>query len=258
MAKNIKTTNQKELKQKKSDIAYFKMSMMFFLSFISILFIARLSSSAASSTGVWFWRVCRNPAYLGVVAAIFVAAAVFFCYKKFVKKQDESLKYISSTNLLFITGYVLAASLFFGHANSPQLPLLCGTVVLILLYYIFNIYKRDFFVYSLVNAVMFVLLWMFAFKTGVVYLLVKIALVLAMAAFVFFVKGKVNAATVSRITQKNGKNKLFDITLLVSLAFFAVLLFLPYVYTLSGAINFIIMLVQYIIAGIAFTVNLIK
>ena len=252
--KIVKNLSEKELKQRKGDIVYFKMSMMFFFACAAVLFIMRIWSSPLS-----FYRLCRDPIYLGITGGLFAIFALFYIFKKFIKKHDESLNYISSANFAFITGYVFLASLFFGRADNPTVPLLCGTLAVILLYYVYYIYKIDFFVFTLENVVLLALLWMFAFKTsGFVYVLVKIAIIIALGALICLANRKVGVATVSRKTNKSGINKLLNVTSYISFAIFAVLMLLPYVFPLSGTINFIIMLVQYVAAGVAYTVKLIK
>ena len=252
---------------KKEDILFFKMTGMFFIACFLIAFFLRLANAQGrgeDNAALNFYNLCKNPVYLAVLGVLFVLAVVFFIYRK-VSRKDEKNKYLASINLVALTGYALFCSVAYTHISQPIIPLLIGTAVLIVLYYIFYIFKRDFFIFSVIAAVFAGILWIFAGKIDLGSVIAKVAFaVLGLAACLFFDLYHRKSAVRKQTTEANhGKaaRKHASLTFwpcYVLFAVFAVLLFgTPYL-PLGTLSIMITMLVIFIAAGLFYTIRLIQ
>lgn len=264
MASNSKRL-EKNAKTKKSDIIFVKLSVVFFLTCALIMFIMKLSyGGSQNNLGLSFWRLCDNKVYLGILGGLFVLSVAFFLYRKFIQKIDESMSYFASINLVALFGYALGASVFYRYIDNPHKPLLITTIAIIVLYYIYYIYQRDFFAFSSANLAFCLFLWLFAAKIGTTFLLVKIALVIAAAALCVYLARYAAASNEKRKnydTKKGKKITLRTFTIwpvIVSTVIFAALLFSVSYFALNSVQIMLVMLIQFILAGIFYTIKLVR
>lgn len=244
MAKNrVKSTQQF-----KEDILFFRMSALFILACMAIIGIFNLDGSAL---GLSFWRLARNPLYLTVVA---ILLAVSLVYTIICKKngKDESEKTFSSANYTSVAAYIFLASLYWGFAEktSPWV-LLAATICLTLLYFIYNIYKKDFFLFSASNFIFLVTIWLFSFS-GLFYKVLA-AVMLAVSAYCcYYCYSKVKT---------NSEKGTTVVPVYVSFVIVAALIvfkhFISISYITSGIVTSV-MLFQYLIFGIYYTIRLIR
>lgn len=179
------------LQVKKSDMDFYKMSALFFILCGVLLLILNVSTTLTMrhATGrnmaYELYKLFRSPAYM-VVAGILLAASVVWVIVNKVKKVNESGRVMSSVNALALMLYVTAFSLFFGvrivNNAADCMFALAATIVLALLYYIYKIYHRDFFVFSVENALLALLLYRYWHVYTTRGLVGKVLLVAAFAA----------------------------------------------------------------------------
>lgn len=239
----------KSNKQYKEDVLFFRMSALFIAACIAMIGIFRLNGTHFALD---FWRLSRNPAYIAVVAVIFAAALIYalICRKN---KKDESEKTFSSLNLLSVASYILVVSLYWGFAQKTSAwALLFATICAMLLYLINNIFKKDFFIFSLSNVIFVAAIWMFSFE-GIFYTIIA-ALVLALSAYMCFYAYK---------TEKDNakKENLCVFPVYVSFVIAAAIIVFRYFIVspvLTSSLVTAILIFQYIIFGILYTIRLIK
>lgn len=245
MAKNRNKTSQ----QYKEDILFFRMSALFILACAAIIGIFNF---ADGSVGFAFWKLSRNPLYLVVAGLLFAAS---LAYTVICKKngKDESEKTFSSANYTSVIAYVLGSSIYWGFAEktSPWV-LLTATICLTLLYFIYNIYKKDFFLFSVSNLVFLATMWLFSFE-GIVYKVLAAVLFAASAYCCYYTYSKV---------KKSAENKIMtSVPVCISFVIVTALIVLKYFISVSFVTSGIlttIMLFQYLIFGIYYTIRLIR
>ncbi len=258
-------------KLSKSDMDFYKMSVLFFLLCGAILLILKVSTTLtarqASGANVAYelYTLFRNPVYI-VSCGVLLAASVIWFIASRIRKVNEGMRAISSTNALAIMLYVTFFSAYFGlqivNNAGDCLFALAATLILGLLYYISKIYHRDFLAFSIENA----LLAMFLYRywhlytaraiAGKVLLIVAFAIVGAVLAAYF--KKHLNRPHAAK---KSGGALMFPY--FVSLVIFAVFMFIK-LPDITGAplVNsgtmLTVLLVQYIVFAIIYTMKLIR
>lgn len=259
-------SKSKNVQLKKADIDFYRMSGVFAIACVFIFYVLKMSSTMTNyhSTGknltYNFYQLCRNPIFIIFAVAVALAAAVWFAICK-IKGKNESMKLFRSSDAIVLVGYFAVFTLCFGvHVNSLNHTFFIAfTIIASILYYISRLYKADFTFYSCLNAFFAFAIFFIADKAGTTYTIVKIALVVlsAIAIFVFWNKNK------SHFKNSKHNKMLFCIPSYVSLIIFAVFLFLRvYTYQSVHALTvnamLVILLVQYLIAGIVYTIRLIR
>lgn len=258
-------TNKTKYATTRSDIRFYKMSLLFFAVCAVIFFVLKVMDSLSFriSTGknlsYELYTLFRNPVYIAVAAVLFVGAAVWMIISK-VKKTDESLKIISGTNAFVIMAYVVWFSAYYG-IKGRLLPaesvfVIAITVVLALIYYISRIYNNDFLSFSVENAILAVLLYKYQSVSGSVGVVGKILIIVAFAAIglvlvKLFKNGKSRFAS-----SKNQSLLMFPY--FVSLAIWASCMFIPATLNVATGMLLTVMLIQYIVFAIVYTIKLIK
>lgn len=239
----------KSNKQYKEDVLFFRMSVLFIAACIAMIGIFRLNGTHLALD---FWRLARNPAYIVVISVIFAASLVYalICRKN---KKDESEKTFSSLNLLSVTSYIFFISMYWGFAQKTSAwVVLFATICIVLLYFIKNVFKKDFFLFSLSNVVFVAAIWMFSFE-GIVYNILA-ALVLAASAYMCFYAYKTG-----KPDPKKEKLSVFPIyvsfVIAVAIIVFRYFIALP---VLTSSLVAAILIFQYLIFGIFYTVRLIR
>lgn len=256
---------------KKNDMDFYKMSALFFLLCAAVLLILNVSTTitARHATGAnmayELYKLFRSPAYIVVAGLLFAASAVWAIVCR-VKKTDESMRVFSSVNAFAIMLYVIGFSAYFGlHiVNNPAdcMFALAATIIVGLLYYIAKIYHRDFLVFSVENA----LLALFLYRYWHIYttpgIVAKILLIAAFAAAGFAFFRLIAQKTATRT--KNGKKYApLAFPYFISLIIWAFFMFIK-LPDISGAplvssgAMLTVMLVQYIIFAIVYTIKLIR
>lgn len=249
MAKNQKN---KPTNQYKEDIITFRMSSLFVLACAAIVGIFRLTNGHAMLA---FYRTVRKPAYIAVMAVLLVLSAAFFLYNK-LKKKDESARSYASINYLSIVLYAVGVSFYCGYMNNPSpWVLIVATIGLSLLYMIYHIYERDFFVFSLGNLVFLTTVW--AFSVGSLFKAVVSAILVVLSALCC-----VYAYKLSR--KKSGKLRFEPVY--ISFLIAVILLVLEIVggirsafgSSIGDAFVYGVLFFQYLAGGIYYTIKLIK
>ncbi len=242
--------SKRSSKQYKQDILYFRMSCLFLLVCAAVLGIFKLSGRA----GLQFFRLARNPVYLVVLGAL---CALFFviAYINKKNKKDESENSFAAINIASVLAYLFGISLYWGFApvQNPWI-LLVATVASALLYFIYYIYKKDFFVFSLCNVIFALTVFFFSFGTLFGTILAALFLVLSVLACLYCSK-QANAS-------KGGKGYAFrfeptyvSFLIAVAVIVFGFFINLPVV---NGSMISAILFFQYLAFGIYYTIKLIR
>ena len=156
MAKNKKNTVSNRYKE---DIITFRMSSLFVLACAAIVGIFRLNDG---KNLLAFYRLVHTTAYTVTVLLLLAASAAYLLYNK-INKVDESARSYSSFNFFSVMLYVCGVSFYCGYMNNPSAwVLITATIGLSLLYMIFHIYERDFFLFTLSNLVFLTTVWTFS------------------------------------------------------------------------------------------------
>ena len=241
-----KKTSASQSKKYREDIIFFRMSCVFILACVAVLGILRLNSGR---TGYEFWKLCQNPIYIGILAVLFVLSIVFFLINK-KNNKDETVTSFASINFVSVLGYILALSVYWGNSSSPSATiLLIATVCLALLYFIHYIFKKDFFIFSLANLVFAATIWIFDIS----------ALVPAIVSAVMLALSVLLCLAVYTGSKKSHGEKLCFlpcyISFVITVALICCVNFFSLITTLAAAA---VMLTQYVLAGIYYTVKFIK
>ncbi len=253
--------NKKNVQLKKADIDFYRMTGVFAIACVFIVLVLRMNSTMTSyhSTGnnitYNFYQLCRNPIF-AVFAGLVAAACVVWFVLSRIQKKDESMKLFKSSDALVLIGYFAVFWLSFGVRMNSQnhMFFIAFTIIASVLYYISRLYKSDFIFYSALNAFFAFVIYFTADKAQIGYTALKIALiVLSVAAIMLFPKK-------NKSHFKNSKHNkaLFYIPSYVSLILFVVFLFIREFTFMTVNAMLVIMLVQYIIAGIVYTIRLIR
>ena len=141
---------------KKAEIDFWKKSILFFVFVGIVMFIMSISSSlverqaSGNNLAYELYNLFRSPAYIAVIALLFVASVVWLVYARLVKKHDESLQIFSSVNAFLTMCYIVFFSLYFGiklvNSTSPCTFILAVTVAIAVIYYVSRMYHPDFLV----------------------------------------------------------------------------------------------------------------
>lgn len=256
---------------RKAEVDFWKKSILFFAFVGVVLFIMSISSSLverqASGNNIAFelYNLFRSPLYIALVSVLLIASAVWFIFTRFVKKIDEGLRYFSSLNALLIMLYICFFSLYFGvkivNSTAECTLLLALTVALAVIYYVSRMYHPDFLAYTVETFILAILLYRYWHIYTVPGIIGKVLLIIAFAAV-----GVVLTHSFKKFTSRAVNNK--RITALcypywISLALWSVFMFIKIhnpasVAVLNLATMLTILLVQYIVFAIVYTIRLIR
>ncbi len=252
---------------RKSDVDFYKMTGVFAICCVFVLLVLKMQDTVteriASGKNLThnFYMLCHSPLFWVLSVAAVAASVGWFCYCK-KKSIDESFRIFSSVDCLAIVGYLAFFTLCFGTGRGSSLHgfFIAITIVLAVLYYASKIYKYDFIFYSAVTAVFAVCIYLWGLNFEAFYVVIKLAaIVLAAAACVLFNK-KIKAL---KITKKT-KASFLVFPAYISLVLGGVFLFWGRFFTLlsplflSRTIMLAILLVQYMVFAIVYTIRLIK
>ena len=253
--------SKKNVQMKKSDIDFYRMTGVFAIACVFIFLVLRMSATMTfyHSTGnnltYNFYQLCRNPVFAVFAVLVALAGVAWFAFCR-IQKKNESMKLFRSYDALALIGYLAVFWLCFGiKENSLEhMFFIAFTIIASVLFYISRFYKSDFIFYSVLNVFFAFVIYFTADKAENSYTVLKIALiVLSVAAIMLFPKK-------NKSHFKNSKHNkaLFYIPSYVSLILFVVFLFIRAFTFFTANAMLVIMLIQYIIAGIVYTIRLIR
>ena len=266
--KNINTLSPAS---RKSEVYFWKKSILFFAFVGIVLFIMSVSSSlverqsSGNNLAYEMYNLFRSPLYIAVVAVLLVASAVWMLHTKIIKRQDESLRYFSSLNAFLIMLYVSGFSLYFGIrlVNSAEACtfILALTVALAIVYYVSKMYHPDFLLYTVETFLLALLLYRYWHIYTLAGIIGKLLLIAAFAAV-----GIVFTGIFKKRTSRAVNNK--RITALcypywISLGLWTVFMFIKIhdpagIAVINLATMLTLLLVQYIVFAIVYTIRLIR
>lgn len=141
MAKNIRTE-----KNKRTDVLYYRM-LVVLAALIAVIFCITGMTRTANAKNEFTLTVA--PIISIVFACLSVAALAFFIVRR-VKKTDETYKILSGG---FLTALMLWLTAIFAlYSRISERKLIVFIVVTAALYFIYYLYSKEFFVFSLVSA----------------------------------------------------------------------------------------------------------
>lgn len=251
---------------RKSDIDFYKMSGVFAIACVFIMLTLKMSSTITEyrKTGANvtynIYKFFQHPAVWVIGAVVAIAAVVWAVYCK-KNKIDERMKIFSSINAVSLVAYLAVFALCFGTVENSDKHsfFIVFTIVAAVLYYISKSFHLDFIFYSVFNALLALFVNFLAYRVSPLYIAIKVLLVVAFLIFAIVFKKK--------YANTHRKNKKYDYLFapaFVSLAFFAVFMFAPLFarfyspYIISSATMLTVMMIQYIVFGIVYTIRLIR
>ncbi len=247
MAKNQKKSAQ----QYKEDIIFFRISSLFILACAAIVGIFNLKNTTSNA----FYRLAHTPAFTVAMGILLLLAVGYFVYCK-VNKIDESEKTYASINILSVMAYVFCFTFYWGrwglHASFEMLITL--TIALPLLYIVYHIYKRDFFIYSLANLLFIAGIWFFI--RGGLFNTVVAAAILAVSAASCYVAYRSAKKLSATDNYKHSALPVY-ISFLITVVLVALLSIIK-IPLFTHSIGWIIMFFQYLAGGIYYTIKLIR
>ena len=266
-----KIANTPSTAARKAEIDFWKKSILFFVFVGIVMFIMSISSSlverqaSGNNLAYELYNLFRSPIYIAVVAVLLVASVVWLVFARIIKKQDESLMYFSSLNAFLVMSYVAFFSFYFGiklvNSTTPCTFMLAVTVAIAVIYYASRMYHPDFLVYTVETFILALLLYRYWHVYTVPGIVGKGLLIIAFAAV-----GVVFTISLKKYTSRAVNNK--KITALcypywISLALWAVFMFIKIhdpasIAVINLATMLTVLLVQYIVFAIVYTIRLIR
>jgi len=155
MSTNLKKkkAEQKLAAQKKSDLVLYKLMVFFCLAIIGVTGVMSIGKSLAAQA-----KFLTNvlPILL-IVGGLGLAASIVWYAMCRSRHVDESGKIITSANLMG-TAIVFFVSCLYNSLSGDVFNVLLFFIVAIVLYFVYHIFKRDFFLCSIAAAAGFVLI----------------------------------------------------------------------------------------------------
>lgn len=267
MSSKLSKNNKQGYKMSKNDAVFYRTSSLFFILCAVVLFIVRIMDTASLrlSTGrniaYTLYSLFRNPIYIGAISILLVGSLAWMIVSK-VKKIDESRKILTSVNAVTLVLYVIGFSLYYGSSGgrtsvSESVFALTVTIVLGLIYFISKIYHKDFLVFSIENAILSLLLYRYFEVVGTKGIIGKILLIAAALIIGIVIVRKFRFAEISRKV-KIKRYTLMSFPYFVTLAIWSVSMFLNGVDVISRGMLLAVMLIQYILFAIVYTIKLIR
>lgn len=268
-----KHSNQpKKAQLSKSDMDFYRMSVLFFLLCGALFLILKVSTTLTErhasglNMGYELYKLFRSPAYIVVAGALLAASLVWFIYNR-AKHISEQMRAFSSVNALALMLYVTGFSLYFGYRPIGDAAsctfALTATVALGLLYYISKFYHRDFLFFSLANAVFGLLLYRLWALYTVAGLVFKVLLVIAFAALGVAAVPYLKKHMLRPHTAQKKQNAPLVFPYFISLVLWTFCMFIklpdipsePLIHS-DGMLT--LLLAQYIVFAIVYTIKLIR
>ncbi len=250
----------------KSDIEFYRMAGVFGLVCIFVLLVMNMKNSlteriaGGNNLTYNFYMFCRTPIFW-ILGAVMVGGVLGWYVYNRVKKIDESKRIFTSANCLVLVAYLIFFSLCFGvrYPSSVHTSFIAATICLALLYYISKFYGMDFVAYSVITAVISMTVSTVAMVFDPYAIVIKVAAIVAMLAVCLHVNKKIAALKVSK--QKKASFLKFPMYIPVALGIcflFWAATPLQSVMLLNRNIMLMLMLLQYVVFAIIYTIRLIK
>ncbi len=255
----------KKVALKKSDIDFYKMTGVFGIACVFIVLTLKMQSTMvfpmASGKNLTFniFSLFQSPVFLGICAVLAMTVVCWFFLSR-TRKIKESQRLFSSYDALFLTLYLAVFYVCFGlkSGSTQHTFFLSFTIIASLLFYIFKLYKFDFFFFSIMNALFaFAIHFLADYFSTPAQIGAKCMVILAGAAISAVVIVKTKAKL------KNSKRTFLFFPVFISLVFFAAFMFWK-MFTMNSELfltkkaMLVIMLIQYLIAAIVYTIRLIR
>ncbi len=229
--KNRKRAEQKQ-QLKKSDIDLYKMTGVFAIACIFVLFVFKMKSTQIGAGNLTYavYELFTNPLFLVMASGVFLASVVWFVYSK-NKKIDESRRIFTSTNGLVLAVYLAIFVVCFGMSKTANLHgfFITLTVVGAVVYYVSKIYNPDFTMFSAITAVNVLAVYLLAYRFDAMFVVLKILIVgFGVGAVVLFDKRIKNMKL-----SKKRKDSFLIYPAFVSVAMGAIFMFVKFLSTLA-------------------------
>ena len=256
--KNKDLLESKKYQQRRNEIITNRLLILFVLSIFVVSFFV-------FAMGITWSNIQRliNISFAGLIlTGILFALSLIFLVYRFNQGTDESDMTVNSKNIFAVISFLLFSFFLIFFTHQVWIPFLTAFAIsLTVLVYIYYLYQKEFFLFSLFTGISCLFLY-FAqshllsvyFKTGFKVLLGVFAVfVLAFSLFLMKNKGYIKSKSINiSILGKNAKYFQFYI-LALFIACYAVLSFFP--------VNFFYLicaiLAYFVAAGVYFTVKMI-
>lgn len=261
-------STKKNTTMNKADLDFYKMSGVFAIACVFIMLTLRMSATITEyrKTGANLtyniYKLFQHPAVWVIGALVAIAAVVWAVYNK-KNNIDERMKLFSSTNALSLVAYLAVFAGCFGITENSDKHsfFIVFTIVVTVLYYISKSFHLDFIFYSTFNAFLALIVYFLAYRISPLFIAIKAVLVVGLLVLCIVFRKKYSASAHKKNKKKAGY--LFA-PAFVSLGFFALFMFAPLFarvyspYIISSATMLTVMMVQYIVSGIIYTIRLIR
>ncbi len=261
-------TNKKVHALSKSDVDFYRMCIIFAIVCAFVMLVLRMSATmtarheSGANLTYNFYMLCKQPWFLIVSALAGAAAVAWFAYSR-AKKVDERYRVFTSVDALALAVYTGVFFVTFGFKlnSNYHMFFLLVTVIAAGVFFVGKIYRRDFLFFTVMNGAFAVLIYTIASKVGALYIAAKLALLIAAVVVSLYFSSKNTTRTKS--SKKNGRALLFT-PVFVSIAIWAVCMFWQLVVNLTSKMYLseprmlVILLAQYLVAAIIYTIRLIR
>ncbi len=238
--------------QYKDDIIFFRMSVFFVLCGVAIFFLLRLRDTVDLASDIYIWSKMLPYRIVSVVLSALSLGCFIFCK---VKKIDESERSFSSGNIASVVCYLSGGFLYWGTTYSPRYDaLITLTVAFALLYFIYHIFHRDFFAFSVANLVFLSTAWLFT-RGGLKFVIAS-AIALALCAACCYSAYRVSQS-LKRKKSKGVRVEPVLVSFLITVVLISLSKFIgvPFI---TPTVVMLAIIVQYAAFGIYYTVKLIR
>lgn len=247
MAKKSKKSTQ----QYKEDVIFFRICSIFLLACAAIIGIFNLKNTASNA----FYRLAHTPAFTIAMGIFLLIAFGYWVYCR-MNKIDESEKTYASINILSVVAYAFGFTFYWGrwglYADFEMLITL--TIAFPLLYVIYHIYKKDFFIFSLANLLFISGIWFFV-RGGLINTIIAAFILAVSASSCYFAYRSAKQLSAS----DSYKHSFWPVcaSFIISVVL-VVLLNVIKVPFFTHSISWTIMFFQYLAGGIYYTIKLIR
>lgn len=189
-------------KIKRTDVLYYRMLIAFAV-LIGVVFSITYLTNTVEKANMFVLEIA--PKITLVTALLLIPTVVFFVIRR-IKKSDESLKTLASGFLLLMNLWVVSVFALYNQTSTKKL--FAYIVVTAALYFVYYLYSRDFFVFSLYNAIYAVLLMFIYSASFIEHIILSVLAVLASVGVVALALASKNKP----ITMNVGKRTKIKIT----------------------------------------------
>lgn len=239
----------------KEDIIFFRMSCVFVLCIAAVFFYRHLYTNIDLASDIYIISRKLSSRIIAVLLSLLSVGYYAFCR---YKKKDESKSTFSSGNLACLVCYISGGFLYWGTTYSVRYDaLITLTIGFSLLYFIYHIYKIDFFAFSASNLLFLSTAWLFT--RGAAKFLIFKALFLALCVLACFMTYKavvrLAANNKQRKTKKVFHPVVFSFLITVVLISLSKFIGVPFI---TSSLMFNVIIAQYLVGGIYYTVKLFR